>query len=215
MSNKKMTVEEAAQYFNISKEAIHNRIRRGTLESTIEDGIKYVFIPSSKITQVQKVKKASLVDDRFHSYLQEQNKDLQQKIEKLENETRKLREEKEQLLVEERIRIEQIYKEKDIQLNNILNAISSKFLLEAKPIEPEHTYDVDVEIAQEEEETLQEIKPKIISLNKYLKKQKISQKKRDKIIKKIKKSKKTDERFLIKKEKVYIDIASYSYDDLL
>jgi len=212
MSNKKMTVEEAAQYFNISKEAIHNRIRRGTLESTVEDGIKYVFIPPSKITQAQKVKKNVAVDDRFHFYLQEQNKELQQKIEKLENETRKLREEKEKLLVQERIRIEQIYKEKDIQLNNILNAISSKFLLEAKPIEPEHTY--DVEIAQEEEETLQEIKPKIISLNKYLKKQKISQQKREKIIKKIKKSKKTDERFLIKKEKVYIDIASYSYDDL-
>lgn len=209
-----MTVEEAANYFNISKEAIHNRIRRGTLQSSVENGIKYVLISSMQSPKTPKVKKStSAVDDRFHSYLQEQNKELQQKIEKLEDETRKLRAEKEQLLIEERIRIEQIYKEKDIQLNNILNAISSKFLLEAKPLEPEeHTY--DVEIAQEEIIEEQAPKQDLISLNKYLKKQKISKQKREKIIKKIKKSKKTDERFFIKKEKIYIDIATYDYDDL-
>ncbi|NPA65639.1 MAG: DNA-binding protein [Epsilonproteobacteria bacterium] len=214
MSTKKMTVEEAANYFNISKEAIHNRIRRGTLQSSVENGIKYVLISSMQSPKTPKVKKStSAVDDRFHSYLQEQNKELQQKIEKLEDETRKLRAEKEQLLIEERIRIEQIYKEKDIQLNNILNAISSKFLLEAKPLEPEeHTY--DVEIAQEEIIEEQAPKQDLISLNKYLKKQKISKQKREKIIKKIKKSKKTDERFFIKKEKIYIDIATYDYDDL-
>ncbi len=209
MSNKKMTIEEAANYFNISKEAIHNRIRRGTLKSIIENDIKYVFVHSS-IPKNQKIKKTTTINDNFHLYLQEQNKELQQKIEKLENETRTLREEKEQLLVEERRRIEQIYKEKDIQLNNILNAISSKFLLEAKPIENENTYDVEIATEVLPEETPH----KIISLQKYLKKQKVPKQKREKIIKKIKKSKKKEKRFTFKKDKILIDIAMYDYKDL-
>ena len=40
----KMTVAEASEYFKISKEAIHNRIRRGTLDCVIEHGTKYVVI---------------------------------------------------------------------------------------------------------------------------------------------------------------------------
>jgi len=44
----KMSIAEAAEFFGISREAIHNRIRRGSLESLIEDGVKLVEV-SSKV----------------------------------------------------------------------------------------------------------------------------------------------------------------------
>jgi hypothetical protein len=202
---KKMTIEEAAKFYGVSKEAIHNRIRRGTLVSEVENGIKVVLVDGTKKVHVQK--KATSPDEHFNSYLQEQNQELLQKIEKLENETRRLREEKEHLLIEERKRIEQIYKEKDEQLKNILNAISSKFLLEAKPLEEEP---LEAEIT----ETLPQETPKPISLKKYLKTLSFSQKKKEKILKKAKKLMKKEERFIQKGEKIYIVPSAYSYEDL-
>ncbi|MBT0878441.1 MULTISPECIES: helix-turn-helix domain-containing protein [unclassified Campylobacter] len=40
----KLLVKDAAKYLNISKEAIYNRIRRGTLKSIKEDNKTYVLI---------------------------------------------------------------------------------------------------------------------------------------------------------------------------
>ena len=204
---KKMTIDEAAKHFGVSKEAIHNRIRRGTLKAVIENDNKFVLIdPNAKKRSSNSAKSSStLAAAGFNSFLQEQNKELQQKIEKLEAETRRLREEKEHLLIEERKRIEQIYKEKDEQLKNILNAISSKFLLEAKPLEEEH-FEAEIEESP---------KPAIISLKKFLKQAKLSEKKREKIFKKIKKRAKKEKRFTIEGSKIYLDLNTYSYDDLL
>ena len=204
---KKMTIEEAARHFGISKEAIHNRIRRGTLKALVENDVKYVLVdPDAKQRSTQTHKTAAGSGAGFTNYLQEQNRELQQKIEKLEAETRRLREEKEQLLIEERRRIEQIYKEKDEQLKNILNAISSKFLLEAKPMREEEHFEAEIEETPE---------PTIISLKKFLKKANLSEKKREKIFKKIKKRAKKEKRFLLQGSKIYLDLDRYDYHDIL
>ena len=39
-----MTILEAAEHFGVSKEAIHNRVRRGSLLVTLVDGVKMVEI---------------------------------------------------------------------------------------------------------------------------------------------------------------------------
>ena len=203
----KMTVEEAAAFFKVSKEAIHNRIRRGTLQAVVENQIKYVLIdPDTKKAVHKATGTLKGVQEGFVSFLQEQNRELLEKIEKLEQETRVLRQDKEQMLIEERERIELIYKEKDEQLKSILNAIGSKFLLEAKPLEEEH---FEAEIT----ESVPNI-PNIISLKKFLKQHNIPQKKREKIIKKVQKIAKKDPRFLLKEKKIYVDTNSFSYDDL-
>jgi valyl-tRNA synthetase len=203
---KKMTIDEAAKFYGVSKEAIHNRIRRGTLSSHVEDGVKYVHVDTTQKAPPQK--KPSSVDAHFNHYLQEQNQELLQKIEKLENETRRLREEKEQMLIQERKRIEQIYKEKDEQLKSILNAISSKFLLEAKPLEEEIPFEAEIQ------ESIPTQPSKRCSLKKHLKTLEISQKKKEKILKKAQKLVKKEERFIQKGDKIYIDLTLYSYDDL-
>jgi len=205
---KKMSVEEAAKYFGVSKEAIHNRVRRGTLQSIIEDGVKYVLVQNSQQKRSTSQQKKAMIayEERFNSYLEEQNKELRQKIEQLENETRMLRQEKEQLLIEERKRIEKIYKEKDEQLKNILNAISSKFLLEAKPLDQEDHLEAEIEEKGHA--------PAIISLKKYLKSLDIPKKKKAKFLKRAKKIAKKDARFFIENKKIYLDTQSFSYEDL-
>ncbi len=231
----KMSVADAAEFFSISKEAIHNRVRRGSLESEIIDGEKYVFIDENKTKKTSTVPKKTRtkatsqrisqpkVDERYYDLLKEQNIQLQAKVEKLEDETRTLRNQKEQMLIDERKKIEQIYKDKDEQLKNILNAISSKFMLNT----PEEHLEAEIEVAEideteEFEEILQNKEYKNIyadessiltALNKYLKARDFSKKKRQKIKAKFEKNADKDKRIIKLNKKIYIDLGKYSYSD--
>jgi predicted site-specific integrase-resolvase len=214
---KKMSVADAAEFFGVSREAIHNRIRRGSLKSVVEDGVKMVIVDENakKAAAQQQVKRAQKVnnsnDERYYKLLESQNAKLQERIEKLENETRSLREQKEQMLIEERNKIEAIYKEKDEQLKNILHTLSTKFMLGA-PLESEEPEALEAEISVEEEEVASEV----VSLKKYLKSQEFSKKKQEKIKKRFEKAaKKNDERVIVIGKKFYLDILKYDYHDLV
>ena len=219
----KMSIQEAAEHFGISKEAIHNRIRRGSLEVILQDGVKYVEIdsnvqksptPKAK-TQTRKTTQA--VDERYYKLLEEQNAQLQAKVEKLESETQNLRDQKEQMLIEERSRIEKIYQEKDEQLKNIFGVISAQFMLKTPEIEsvvPE-TIKQESEVLEAEIEDEEKVESEIISLKKYLKTNKISNKKSEKILAKFKKIAKKDKRIITIGKKYYINLEKYNYKDLL
>ena len=210
-----MSIADAAEYFGVSKEAIHNRIRRGSLDTLIEDGVKQVVIdPANKnVIKPQMRKTAPPQDDRYYKLLEEQNVKLQEKVEKLENETRSLREQKEQMLIEERLKIEQIYKDKDEQLKNILNAITSNFMLNP-PVE-EKLEELDHVEAEIEESPIETKQSKLISLKKYLKDSGLSKSKRDKVQNRFEKIAKKDNRIIVLDKKLYIDLARYDYKDLL
>ena len=208
-----MTIIQAAEHFGVSKEAIHNRVRRGSLNVVVVDGVKLVEVDgkakttSRAKTQSRRVPHAN--NDKYYKLLEEQNEKLQNKVEKLELETRSLRDQKEEMLVQERIKIEQIYKDKDEQLKNILSTISSQFMLNAPFIEEEDEH-LDAEIEVEVE------KPKsaLISLKKYLKEQNYSQKKQNKIKKRFKKRENKDDRIIILGKKYYINPVKFDYKDL-
>ncbi len=209
----RMSILEAAEYFGVSKEAIHNRIRRGSLSSIIEDGVKLVVVDkTAQVSAKTHTRRTNTsMDDRYYKLLEEQNSALQAKVEKLENETKSLRDQKELMLVKEREKIEEIYKQKDEQLKNILNAISSKFMLDApraEVIEEEHL---------EAEIELKERKPddKVISLNKFLKQSDFSQKRQEKIKTKFKKIAKKDNRIIVIGKKYYMNLSKHDYSDLL
>jgi len=205
----KMSVLQAAQYFGISKEAIHNRIRRGSLQSIIEGGVKYVILDENAKApkNPQSKKNASTSENKYYELLEKQNQQLQEKITKLEDETRSLRDQKEQMLIQERKMIEQIYKEKDEQLKNILTSFQTKLMLDMPQQETEH---LEVEI-----EESKDISQDIISLKKYCKQEGISQKKALKIKKRLKKKAKKDNRIILIGKKVYLDLDKYDYKDLL
>lgn len=208
---KKLTVSDAAEKLGVSKEAIHNRIRRGSLESVIEDGVKFVLIGKDKDLKSQPIragarKTASHSDERYYKFLEEQNAKLQQKVEILQSETRTLRDQKEQMLIEERKKIEQIYKEKDEQLKNIINAISSKFVLNA----PEEPLEAEIEHIQKEDVPEQS---RLVPLGKYLKSKNYPKKKRAKIKDEFKARAQEDPRVIEIDKKYYIDLQKYDYSD--
>lgn len=211
----KYTVADAAAKLGVSKEAIHNRVRRGSLKSVVENGVKMVILDSktsAKAAPSRVAKKqTSQAGDRYYKFLEEQNAKLQKKVELLEGETRTLRDQKEQMLVEERKKIEQIYKDKDEQLKNILNALSTKFMLNA-PDDAISTQDELVEAEIEQPKYDQE--NRLISLNKYIKSRDFSKKKSEKIKEKFKKRANTDARIITIGKKIYIDLQKYDYSDL-
>ena len=83
MSMKKVSVSEAAEFFGVSKEAIHNRIRRGSLEVAVVDGIKMVVINPTKVTKsVRKTvvsSKASSNDERYTNFFKNKMRNSKQK----------------------------------------------------------------------------------------------------------------------------------------
>ncbi|MEN4053113.1 DNA-binding protein [Sulfurimonas sp. NWX79] len=209
---KKMSVAEAAEFFGVSKEAVHNRIRRGSLQSVMENDAKMVFVDETKTIKkpvAKRATKSASNDERYYKLLEAQNAKLQERVEVLENETRTLRDQKEQMLIEERKKIERIYKEKDEQLKNILQTISSKFMLGAPLEENEETFEAEMVEIEEE------IESNVISLKKYLKKSGLSEKKMKKIKKRFKENADSDERVIKIGSKYYLDTAKYDYSDLV
>ena len=199
----KLTIQEAADHFKVSKEAIHNRIRRGSLATLTEQGVKYVMVdePSAGAKQAKG-------DERYYVFLEEQNRVLQEKVERLEKDNSTLRDQKEQMLIEERIKIENIYKEKDEQLKNILQTISAKFLTQnfAPPSDDrEHSSIVEVIDVEDED----------VALKKYLKFLGLKSKKIEKTIERFKILAKRDKRITIKDGKLFIQPKRYSYKDIL
>jgi len=211
----KMSVSDAAEYFGVSKEAIHNRVRRGSLKSVIENDIKYVYIDKTASTTPRTQNKKSLnsSNDRYYKLLEEQNARLQQKVDSLENETRTLRDQKEQMLIDERIMIEKIYKDKDEQLKNILNSFKDQFMLGAPTEEKEEHFEAEIEEPEIEEPQKQE--ESIISLKKFLKEKKFSKKKEQKVKERFKKIAKKDNRIIIIGKKYYLNLDKFDYADLM
>ena len=210
---KKLSIEAAAKHFGISKEAIHNRIRRGSLEVLIEEGVKLVKVDTLKAAAKPRAKatpRNSSNDERYYKLLQEQNDKLQARVEKLEGETRTLRDQKEQMLIEERQKIEQIYRDKDAQLKQVLNTLATQFMLTQAPESEREEIAQTVEIVEVEEEPSE-----LISLKKYLKNKKLSEKKNMKIKKRFSKAASSDERIITVGSKLYIDPIKYDYSDLL
>jgi hypothetical protein len=101
---KKMTIADAAEYFKVSKEAIHNRIRRGSLDCIVENGVKYVAVESAKNNTTAN----TVSDNRYTQYIEQENERLREKVDTLEKETTRLRDQREQMLIDEKIKVEQM-----------------------------------------------------------------------------------------------------------
>jgi len=212
---KKLTIADAAEYFKVSKEAIHNRIRRGSLDCIVENGVKYVTVSSEKTNSVTN----NVSDNRYTLYIESENERLREKVDVLEKETTRLRDQRELMLINERINVEQIYKERDAQLRNILNVVATKFLSHVSE---------DLVMQEAMGETVEadainaDIVPDIevgeewITLKSFLKLKRYG----DNIKKNIKRRFKAaaeegDERFIVRNEKVYLSPSLHDYSNLL
>ena len=206
-----LSIPEAALKLGISKEAIFNRIRRGSLSCIVENGVKFVTIDDEQKAQPKETLKRKIVskpDDKYYIFLEEQNSKLQKKVESLEGETRTLRDQKEQMLIEEKRKIEQIYKDKDEQLKNIINAISSKLMIGEFQVEKE-IFEAEIDIDSNQE------KATLVSIKKFIKSKNLSEKQSEKQKEKLKAIAPKDKRFVKLEKKYYLDLQKYNYDDLL
>jgi predicted DNA-binding protein YlxM (UPF0122 family) len=197
----KLSVAQAAEKFNVSKEAIHNRIRRGSLDCVIEHGIKHILIDE----QAQPKEEAQ--HNKYYAYIEDENISLKEKIKELEQLNGTLRNQKEMMLIEEKKKIEQIYKERDEQLKQLLNTITSKFLPHLEQSSVNRSVDdiVDVEALFSEP----------IRLKRFLKLKEYKPAKSQRIKNRFKRLVGQDERVVRKAGKIYVDPVKYDYRDLL
>lgn len=214
---KKLTIADAAEYFKVSKEAIHNRIRRGSLDSIVENGVKYVSVASEK----SNTSTNNANDNRYTLYIEQENERLREKVDGLEKETVRLRDQRELMLINERINVEQIYKERDAQLRNILNVVATKFLSHVSE-ELVMQEAMGEEIEQADAIINADIVPDVelgeewITLKSFLKLKRYA----DSIKKNIKRRFKAaamegDKRFIEHGEKIYLNPSAHDYSDLL
>ncbi|MGZ5207454.1 MAG: DNA-binding protein [Sulfuricurvum sp.] len=213
---KKLSIADAAEHFNVSKEAIHNRIRRGSLNSVVENGVKFVILLSDK----ESSEPSNLAENRYTQYIEQENVRLREKVDGLEKETTRLRDQRELMLINERINVEQIYKERDAQLRNILNVVATKFLSHAN--EELIMQEAMAEEAQQTDAINADIVPDVevgdewITLKSFLKLKRYT----DNIKKNIKRRFKAaanegDERFIVRNEKIYLSPSMFDYSNLL
>lgn len=203
---KKMTIADAAEYFNVSKEAIHNRIRRGSLNCIVENGVKYVAVESAKSNASTNV----VNDNRYTQYIEQENERLREKVDTLEKETTRLRDQREQMLIDERVKVEQIYKERDAQLRSVLHVVATKFLSHANTDAVMQEADaINADVVEGEIDEW-------ISLKSFLKLKRIKDKEKKRIkncfISALENS---DKRLTSRDDKIFLNPSLYDYTDLL
>lgn len=213
---RKLTIADAATHFGVSKEAIHNRIRRGSLDCIVDNGVKYVAVESAKGSGTTN----SVSDNRYTQYIEEENVRLREKVDVLEKETTRLRDQREQMLIDERVNVEQIYKERDAQLRNILNVVATKFLSHAND---ELVIQEAMGENQEMEDAINaDIVPDFpigedwISLKAFLKLKRYPDSIKKNLKRRFKKSVEAgDNRFILRGEKIFLNPSLYDYSNLL
>jgi len=130
---KKLTVSQAAKYFNITKEAIYNRVRRGKLSTVTEEGLKYVVVDEKNINNIRTMSKTKQtnknINDKYVSYLENEVKELKEKVKYLESQNNDLIIEKVKLLEQSKKELEEIFNKRDEQLKNILHLMNEKYVL--------------------------------------------------------------------------------------
>ncbi|CAD7286198.1 DNA-binding protein [Campylobacter suis] len=189
----KLPVGEAAEILGISKEAVYNRIRRGSLKSIEQDGIKFVIIGEEAQTEQKpktqkkprKTQATAKQDSEFISFLLNELNELKAQNANLQSDKERLFKEKEQMLIQSKQEISTIYKERDEKLMAFLNAMGQiPHLNKSQDRKFEDVVEAEVQ---------NDIEHKFVNINEYLSElnldQKSLKKAQKKIIKNINKSK--------------------------
>ena len=135
----KLSITQVADKFGISKEAVYNRIRRGTFKTVEEDGVKFIVLDDEK-EKAKKSEKNSLHRSKkntpnsnaqiskFVEYLLDEVSDLKAKNEALLLEKEELHKQKEAVLIETKNEIKEIYEKRDEKLQYFMNLLQKPIL---------------------------------------------------------------------------------------
>jgi hypothetical protein len=214
----RFTVDEYAKTFKMSKEMIQNRLRTKRLNYIIEGGVTYIIVPRSSLDADKREELAQTPKPlpapqkttvgMIISLYQKENQQLKLKIKELETKIDRLINDKEQMLIAERERIEEIYTAKDEQLKNLLEVINTKLLLSQE----NKVHDVDITVSPS-------IAPTngsgIIELKRYLKFIGMGSEERKAIKRRFELAYGSDVRIIQKEGEFYVDLSKYDYTDFL
>jgi len=219
----RLTLDEYCKHFKMSKEMLNSKLKAKKLNYIIEDGKTFIIVTKSSLNQnkaseinqekkVQEVKtdivRPKTTVATVIALYQKENTTLKEKIMQLEMKIDKLIDDKEQMLRDERDKIEEIYSTKDVQLKNILELVNAKMkqdretIHEIENIKPQ----IDAEIEEEDE---------IIELKTYLKSLGINSKQRKLIKQRFLNAYDSDIRIILQNGKLFLDFSKYDYSDLL
>lgn len=217
-----LTINEYSKQFKMSKEMISSKLRAKKLNYIIDDSITYILIDDiptkedEKVTLEQEKKLISKPKTTVATVIalyQRENTQLKEKITQLETKIDKLIDDKEQMLRDERDKIEQLYSKKDEQLKNILELVNTKMMLEHQ-----NPTIHEVETVEKEESSL-DIKPGVVSgiveLKEHLKSLNLKSYQRKVIKRRFLSVYDNDIRVVQKDGKLYLDFSKYDYSDLL
>lgn len=221
----RFSIDEYAKTFKMSKEMIQNKIRTKRLNYIIESGVTYIIVPRSSLDEdkrreIQESSKQTTAANiattttpktsvgMVISLYQKENHHLKLKIKELEAKIDRLTNDKEDMLIAERKRIEEIYTAKDEQLKNILEVLSTKLMLSNNS---NTVHDVDVA-----QPNALSIEPKgVIELKRYLKFIGIGSEDRKLVRRRFSERFGSDVRIIQKEGEFYVDLSKYDYTDLL
>lgn len=229
----RFTVEEYAKAYSISEEMVHSRLRRNRLNYIIEDDTTYIVVPKHQVPYnidpdistlrhhvpdsepkpAAAPQKKTTVATVIGLY-QKENHYLKLKISELEAKVDRLIDEKEQLLKEERQRIEKVYTDKDTQLKTILELINTKLIQEhAATVNTAHIHEIpEASIEASIEQTSKEPPAE---LKQYLRSLGLKSTERKFIKRRFAEAYGKDSRVLLKNGLFYLDFERYDYSDLL
>jgi hypothetical protein len=123
-----ITIDEYAKRFKMSKEMIRAKLRAGRLPHETVDGMTYITVkaPAPQPPREERVQRTTA--GAIISMYQQENAQLKKKINELETKIDRLIGDKEQMLREERDRIETIYASRDEQLKSFLELVNAKLV---------------------------------------------------------------------------------------
>jgi len=218
----RFSIDEYAKTFKMSKEMIHNKLKSKRLNYIIEGGVTYIIVPRSALSEEKQrdIQSAQNVPSNAPSpttktsvgmiiaLYQKENNHLKLKVKELEVKIDSLVNDKEQMLIAERNRIEEIYTSKDEQLKNILEVLSTKLMLSQNST----IHDVD---ATESTNPIPFSTNGLIELKRYLKFIGIGSEGRKAVRSRFSARYGSDVRIIQKEGEFYVDLSKYDYTDLL
>jgi len=214
----RLSIDEYADRFELPVATIHTKLRSKELNYTIDQGIVYILL-SSTPEQKQKTSVGTII-----ALYQKENQHLKDKIDELESKVDRLINDKEQMLREERSRIEHLYQSKDEQLKTVLELINTKLQLsQPRPIEssqPISSAEIDLDEEFEvpiaaKEPTQEPHNPHKISLRQYLKNIGLEAMEKRLVKRRFAGAYGSDIRILQHSGEFYLDLSKFDYSDLL
>ncbi|MCJ7765406.1 MAG: hypothetical protein MUP09_05640 [Thiovulaceae bacterium] len=217
----RLTIDDYAKRFELPVATIHARLRAKELDYIIENGMLFILLEQTVQQQKQKTSVGTII-----ALYQKENQHLKTRIAELEKKTDRLIDDKEQMLREERNRIEHLYQSKDEQLKTVLELINTKLQLSQPGTistmseQLQNSVDADLEESEPAEMPKQakaegNIHLQKLSLRKYLKNTELETDEKRLIKRRFAAAYGSDIRILHHNGEFYLDLSKFDYSDLL